>query len=265
MTNIFCISLPKCATSTLADFFKSQGTIHEKYNSSFFSALKISESNSNSRLLQNYLKKRFSNQNCCFDTSGYLHSVQKELFTLFPNHTFLRIVRSPSTWIPSYLEMLNEKKDDLYINGKHKNQGSYLFEYFYLNRICRAFNITDLEKILHDENQLSKIIDQLASYWMKSNLALSDNRTKVITWKISDLTQILSSLQGKNFYTSNTENVISAQSVHSNISKKTSLRLIVENHIKEYPELVNESEERYELLCRTCLSPWSEVYLLKNQ
>ena len=155
MTNIFCLSLPKCATSTLADFFKSQGTIHEKYNSSFFSALKISETDSNPKLLQSYLKKRFSNQNCFFDTSGYLHSVQKELFILFPNHTFLRIVRPPTTWIPSYLEMLNEKKDDLYINGKHKNEGSHLFEYFYLNRICSNLNIIDLEKILQDAQRTS--------------------------------------------------------------------------------------------------------------
>jgi hypothetical protein len=240
------LSLPKCGTLSVREYFSDYKSSHELFSQSFLAAMEIAERYNQPEIVAQMLQRRYQHGLIEIDTSGFLHTISSELLQLFPKTSFLRVIREPRSWISSYLDMLGGKAQELTSQKKPIDNRAALFEHFYVSRIFPRMLLADmLELKTWTRRRRNKAICDAAKYWAKDcERALNEKKHSVVTTcSLDQLSAILPSMRaqisGKVDYSESDH--FRAKSRH-NVSDRGETRQIIESWLQP-DELAAETIE----------------------
>ena len=231
------LSLPKCGTLSVHEFFADRRSAHELYGNSVLTAIDLSRQHNNPALLTQLLRRRYGQAKLEIDASGFLHAIADELVSLYPHTYFLRVIREPRSWISSYLDMLEGKARELTHEGCLMNDRAARFEQFYLQRIAPSLRLTELIELKNwSADRFSSIVAATASYWEEhAGVALQQlNGPQIITCTLAQLSSTLPQLRTKILAepSRNGSAQSSAQRRH-NVSERGEARRLIEQWLNQ--------------------------------
>ena len=239
------LSLPKCGTLSVHEFFTDRRSAHELYGTSVLTAIALAQAHDQPGLVTQLLKRRYEQSGLEVDASGFLHAVSRELIVLYPNCCFLRVIREPISWISSYIDMLEAKARQLTYQGRLLNDRAARFEQFYLQRLSPSLQLSDLLNLhLWSGEQVSILIEATARYWARqTDLALEQlDYPQITTCLLEQLSITLPQLRHQLFsdMADQPGRQRDARRRH-NISEHGSARQMIERylHEKDFNQITN--------------------------
>jgi hypothetical protein len=233
------LSLPKCGTLSVHEYFGDRRSSHELYGHSFLSAIELAHYHHDphhTAILSRLIQRRFQEGKLEIDTSGFLHPISTELIERYPYTCFLRVIRDPRSWISSYLDMLEAKAHDLTHEGRLLHDRAASFERFYLQRLDKSLQLADLLDLQSwSMDQRSKYLTAAAAYWSEHcKVALSElDHPQLVTCQLGELSTVLSYLRMKILPgTTALETRPMAASRRHNVSDQGPARLQLEQWLK---------------------------------
>ena len=231
------LSLPKCGTLSVHEFFADRRSAHELYGNSVLAAIDLSRQHNDPALLTQLLKRRYGQARLEIDASGFLHAIADELLSLYPRACFLRVIREPRSWISSYVDMLECKARELTNEGCLLNDRAARFEQFYLQRIAPSLRLTELIELkTWSAERFSSIVAATASYWeAHADIALQQrNRPQIVTCMLDQLSSTLPKLRTKILAEPSPNGTAqsSAQRRH-NVSERGEARRLIEQWLSQ--------------------------------
>ena len=197
------LSLPKCGTLSVHEYFADRRSSHELYGRSFTSAIEQAHHhhhNNHAAILTRLIQRRFQDGRIEIDASGFLHPISTELMERYRDTCFLRVMRDPHGWVISYLDMLEAKARDLTHEGRLLHDRAASFERFYLQRLDKSLRLAELLDLQSwSMQQRSKYITTAAAYWSDHcELALSElDHPQLVTCQLGELSTVLPYLRMK--------------------------------------------------------------------
>ena len=163
------LSLPKCASSSLAKVFCCWNSVHEGIHmQSVNHIIDFYESKISANTLRAFLLRRQLILRTRIDSSTFLHLVSEQLADLWPSQTsFFQILRDPYSWTISYLGMLYEFGSVL---STRKSSELSLWSSRYGQFQVPEMDPQRIYKQIDDEKYMTYIIDGLSTFWIESTM-----------------------------------------------------------------------------------------------
>ena len=160
---IINVSLPKTGSNTIACLFAKFGGMHEGLHIKTTTFL-INNYNSSDKHItyRNFLFERQKQLNARVDSSTFMHFFLPELLDIWPQSTYLHVLRNPLDWVVSYMYMLTQYAIQL---NKSPNELLKVWSNEYLNFQIPELDLRLFPKLIYDEQLIVQVIDKLLIYW----------------------------------------------------------------------------------------------------
>lgn len=182
------LSLPKCASTSLAKVFCCWNTVHEGLHmQSVNQIIDFYESKTTVDTLREFLLRRQLILNTRIDSSTFLHFVSEQLADLLPSKTsFIQILRDPYSWTISYLGMLYEFGSIVTI---HKSSKLSLWSSRYGQFQVPEMTPQRIYREIEDEEYMTYIIDGLSAFWLQSTMHVQNTIEpgRLIVFRLSEI------------------------------------------------------------------------------
>ena len=194
--DIVNVSLPKTGSTTIDSLFAKFDGVHEGLHIKTTKFLM----NQNSKETKNncykeYLFKRQQQLNARVDSATLMHFFLPDLLDIWPESTYLHVVRDPIEWTVSYLYMLTQYSVQLSTNT---NSSLWDWSNNYLDYQFSGIRFSSFQLALHDPRFLARLIDKMLIYWhdrtVKTQLSLTLSSSFSITTTLPKLSDLASQL-----------------------------------------------------------------------
>ena len=194
--DIVNVSLPKTGSTTIASLFAKFDGVHEGLHIKTTKFLM----NQNSKepkinCYKEFLFKRQQKLNARVDSATFMHFFLPDLLDIWPESTYLHVVRDPIEWTISYLYMLTQFSIQLSTNT---NTALWDWSNNYLDYQFSGIRFSSFQLALHDPQFLVRLIDKMLIYWhdrtVKTQLSLSLSSSFSITTTLPKLSDLASHL-----------------------------------------------------------------------
>lgn len=161
------LSLPKTGSTTIGRVFASVGGVHEGLHDLTVSfILDYLDGLISHQQLLTLLIRRQRQIKATVDSSTFLHLIASELHSFLPQSTlYLQVIRNPTIWVESYLNMLIEVGENLTLSPS-------IADLAWTSRYGRHHSTilepVTLYKKYHDNEFMVPVVRDLLLFWQRS-------------------------------------------------------------------------------------------------